>query len=101
MLKEEGIDKIDILKVDVEGAELDVMKGMTAADWKMVQTFAVEVHDGDRIRNLAGVREILVENGFTDIRQVQDPSCIDIKLYQLVATRPAAGGCCSGKACCK
>jgi len=91
VLKEEGIDKIDILKVDVEGAELDVMKGMSTEDWKMVQTFAVEVHDGDSIRNLAGVRDILTKNGFTDIRQVQDPSCIDIKLYQLVATRPS--GC--------
>ena len=100
VLEEEGIDKIDILKVDVEGAELDVMKGISTEDWKKVVTFAVEVHDGDSIQNLKGVREILVNNGFTDIRQVQDPSCIDIKLYQLVATRPSDGGGCSGKACC-
>jgi len=84
---EQGIERIDILKIDVEGAELDVVKGISNADWAKVQLLAIEVHDN--IGNLAPIKKILMDNGLTDIKQVQDMSAKDIMLYQLVARRPS------------
>lgn len=84
---EEGIEHIDILKIDVEGAELDVVKGISASDWAKVQCLAIEVHDN--IGNLAPIRAIIEANGLTDVVQVQDLSAKDIMLYQLVARRPS------------
>lgn len=54
--------RIDVLKIDVEGAELDVLRGITKADWAKVQLVAVEVHEN--AGHLAPVRAILLENGW-------------------------------------
>ena len=61
VLAPEKLEKIDILKIDVEGAELDVMRGISKEDWAKVQTAVIEVHDKNG--HLAIVREILKENG--------------------------------------
>jgi hypothetical protein len=37
--------RIDMLKVDVEGEELAVLKGLDTAGWQRVQQVVVEVHD--------------------------------------------------------
>ena len=39
------IPVIDLLKIDVEGAELDVMQGFEDAQWKIVRQVVAEVHD--------------------------------------------------------
>jgi FkbM family methyltransferase len=36
---------VDLLKVDVEGAELDVLRGLRPADWPLVRQVLVEVQD--------------------------------------------------------
>ncbi|KPI16457.1 methyltransferase FkbM family [Actinobacteria bacterium OK074] len=38
---------IDLLKIDVEGAELEVMEGLDAADWQRVRQAVIEVQDLD------------------------------------------------------
>lgn len=43
IIREEGIRDIDYLKVDVEGAELDVVEGMYPDDWLNVKQVAAEV----------------------------------------------------------
>merc|ERR1712150_199128 len=63
-LKEEGLlgQTIHFLKVDVEGAELDVLLGLSDETWGHVQQLAVEVHDFDN--RLEEIQQLLRDKGF-------------------------------------
>jgi FkbM family methyltransferase len=39
--------RIALLKLDVEGAELDALRGVDAADWRRIDAVVAEVHDVD------------------------------------------------------
>jgi len=55
-------ERIDLLKVDVEGAELDVLAGIDEADWRRVDRVIVEVQDVDG--QLGAVIGVLARHGF-------------------------------------
>jgi FkbM family methyltransferase len=58
VLREQGVTRVDLLKVDVERAELDVLRGVDAGDWPAVAQAVVEVHDEDgRLQGVLGVLE--------------------------------------------
>ena len=65
----QGLDSVDLLKIDVERAELDVLRGVEASDWPKVQQVVMEVHDvGGQLgrvhrllRGTAGFRQCIVE----------------------------------------
>jgi len=63
-LKEEGLvgQVIEFLKVDVEGAELDVLLGISDDTWKNIKQLAVEVHDFDN--RLEEMQQLLRDKGF-------------------------------------
>lgn len=44
-LRESRIDRVDLLKIDVERAELDVLAGIEEPDWAKIEQVAIEVHD--------------------------------------------------------
>ena len=45
---------VGLLKVDVEGAELGVLRGIGAVWWQRIERVVVEVHDvGDRRRDVS------------------------------------------------
>jgi hypothetical protein len=44
-IAERRLDRIDLLKIDVEGSEWDVLRGVDEADWSKVKQLVVEVHD--------------------------------------------------------
>lgn len=48
--------EVDLLKVDAEGSEVDVLRGVSEADWPRIRQVAVEVH-GDYMRQ--SVTELL------------------------------------------
>jgi FkbM family methyltransferase len=54
---------IDLVKIDVEGAEADVLAGIDDADWRRIRQVVAEVHDQDDGRPT--VRDILTDRGFT------------------------------------
>ena len=63
IIDEERIDRIDLLKIDVERSELDVLRGVDTRHWPRIDQVCLEVHDtGDR---LAQVRDLLADRGFT------------------------------------
>ena len=62
------IGAIDLLKIDVEGAEWDVLCGIGPGDWPQIRQIVVEVHDEDG--RLARVETLLREHGF---RVVSEP----------------------------
>lgn len=46
-LSKHGIKKVDLLKIDVEGAEADVLKGLGMFDWIKIKQVVLEVHNLD------------------------------------------------------
>lgn len=53
-----GVEAIDLLKVDVEGAEESVLLGMGGGDWARVQAAVIEVHDlGGRLGRIQALCE--------------------------------------------
>ncbi|MGW5744314.1 FkbM family methyltransferase [Amycolatopsis sp. NPDC003861] len=70
VLDELGIERVDLLKVDVEGAELDVLRGLEDRHWPLVRQAVVEVEGWRRHRDT--VRDVFAARGFT-VEAVQDP----------------------------
>ncbi|HEX6342232.1 FkbM family methyltransferase [Umezawaea sp.] len=55
--------RIDLVKVDVEGAELEVLRGIDDHDWPRIAAVVIEVHDVDG--RLAEVERLLARRGFS------------------------------------
>ena len=85
VIREQQVPHIDLLKVDVEKAELDVLEGVDAADWPLIRQVVVEVHDLDG--RLARVTELLTENGFGTIAVDQEAFFRGSEIYNLYARR--------------
>jgi amino acid adenylation domain-containing protein/non-ribosomal peptide synthase protein (TIGR01720 family)/FkbM family methyltransferase len=67
VIREEGVQRIDVLKIDVQRAELDVLRGIDAPDWQKIRQIVMEVHDGVGQKTEGRLREIirlLEEKGF-------------------------------------
>ncbi|CAL5219615.1 g1485 [Coccomyxa viridis] len=58
----EGFDEIDLLKVDIEGAELEVLRGAGQDTLSKIRQIVMEVHDIDE--RLTQVHELLERTGF-------------------------------------
>jgi 31-O-methyltransferase len=61
MLSELSLDAIDLLKVDVEHAEIDVLAGIEPDDWPRIRQLVIEVHSDD---HAAVIEDLLGANGF-------------------------------------
>ncbi|MEM9291609.1 MAG: amino acid adenylation domain-containing protein [Acidobacteriota bacterium] len=61
VLEELELDRIDLLKVDVEGAELEVLAGLGQERWGTVRQVALEI---DTAEDTARARMLLEEKGF-------------------------------------
>src|SRR5260370_23834126 len=48
VIREEGVERIDLLKIDVEKSELDVLAGIEEADWPKIKHIVIEAHDLNR-----------------------------------------------------
>ncbi len=48
-----GLEVIDILKIDVQKAELEVLQGIDADDWRRIRHLVIEIHDiGGRVQEI-------------------------------------------------
>jgi len=84
VMREEEVERIDLLKIDVEKSELEVLRGIADRDWPRIKQIVVEVHDiGGR---LAEVTNLLEERGFR-IAIEQDTSLQETPLYNIYARR--------------
>ena len=54
IIEREQLDRIDLLKIDTEGAEHEILAGIESGYWPLIKQAIVEVHDG-----LDGVRSVL------------------------------------------
>ena len=84
IIEEQGIERIDLLKVDVEKAEMDVLTGIREGHWPLVRQAVVEVHDiQNRLRDVQG---LLRAQGFEVVTE-QDPLFENTPLYTIFALR--------------
>jgi 31-O-methyltransferase len=61
-MRDSGIKAVDLVKIDVEGAEWEVLQGVDDADWPRLRQLVIEVHNvGGRVER---VRKLLESNGF-------------------------------------
>jgi FkbM family methyltransferase len=87
VLREHGIERVDFLKIDVEGAELDVLRGIEQDDWPKIQRLAVEVHDLDgRVQTIRGMLE---RAGFEHFEVSQEWPFAGTEIWMLHARRAA------------
>jgi FkbM family methyltransferase len=85
VLREHGIERVDFLKIDVEGAELDVLCGIEQDDWPKIQRLAAEVHDLDgRVETIRGMLE---RAGFEHIEVSQEWPFEGTEIWMLHARR--------------
>jgi amino acid adenylation domain-containing protein/FkbM family methyltransferase len=87
IVREEGIDRIDLLKIDVEKAEWDVLAGIGAEDWAKIQQVVIEVHDLDG--RLAQVLTLLRHHGFACVAEEED-MLVGTGLHAVYAWRAGA-----------
>jgi amino acid adenylation domain-containing protein/FkbM family methyltransferase len=85
VIRENGVERIDLLKVDVEKSELDVLSGVEAADWPRIRQVVVEVHDIDG--GLRKVKDLLETHGFA-LTIEQDVILRETGIYNVYAVRP-------------
>ncbi|WP_370962758.1 FkbM family methyltransferase [Amycolatopsis sp. cg9] len=91
VLDEHRIERVDLLKVDVEGAELDVLRGLEDRHWPLVRQAVVEVEGWLEHRDT--VRDVFASRGFA-VAAVQDPvqEAADIGMvYAVSGTRASRG----------
>jgi FkbM family methyltransferase len=82
-----GIDRIDLLKIDVEKAEADVLAGIDEPTWEKIDQIVLEVHDlHGRLR---AVLDQLRARGFDTVHE-QDRRLELTPCHNVYARRPGA-----------
>jgi amino acid adenylation domain-containing protein/non-ribosomal peptide synthase protein (TIGR01720 family)/FkbM family methyltransferase len=87
VISENKVERIDLLKVDVEKSEEDVLKGIRDEDWGKIKQVVIEVHDvGGRLER---INSLLRRHGF-NLSVEQDVLLKNTGLYCVYAVRPSA-----------
>lgn len=87
VIKEQGIDRIDLLKINVEKSELDVLRGLAPEDWPRISQMVIEVDEGDKLEPITAM---LQQQGF-DVLVEQDPLLRKTDLCYVYAMRLSEG----------
>lgn len=84
VMREQVVERIDLLKIDVEKSELDVLAGIEDSDWPKIRQLIVEVNDGDG--RLQCVTALLKRHGY-DLTVRRHPLLEDTDLYDVYAVQ--------------
>jgi FkbM family methyltransferase len=85
VLRDHTIDRVHLLKIDVERAELDVLNGIEDGDWDRIDQIVVEVHDDDG--RLTAVARLLTARGFS-LATEQEEAMQGTGVHLVYALRP-------------
>ncbi|WP_333748589.1 amino acid adenylation domain-containing protein [Streptomyces sp. IBSBF 2394] len=85
VIRDHGLTRVDLLKVDAEKSELAVLHGIEPGHWPIIRQVVAEVHDvEDRV---AVIRQMLETRGFRVV--VETPEGLEgTGMSQVYATRP-------------
>jgi amino acid adenylation domain-containing protein/FkbM family methyltransferase len=85
IIKENQVETIDLLKIDVEKSEIDILKGIKTEDWSKIRQIVIEVHNVDGRLEL--MKEILKNHGYK-VEVEQDSELHNTDLYNIYARLP-------------
>ena len=88
IVRAEGVDRIDLLKVDVEGCELQVLQGIEDEHWPLVGSVSLEV---ETFKDVEQVRALLESRGFRVVAQASEREKVEgvtSEVSHVWATRP-------------
>ncbi|WP_328380534.1 FkbM family methyltransferase (plasmid) [Streptomyces sp. NBC_00440] len=89
VVDEHSVERIDVLKIDVQRAEADVLRGIEERHWKLIRQIAMEVHDEPGTLTegrLAETSAELRQRGFS-VGTEQEAELAGTDRYMLSATR--------------
>jgi FkbH-like protein len=89
IIRENRIDRIDLLKIDAERSELDIIGGIEDGDWPRIDQIVVEIHDRTRAA-VTRIENLLTGKGFRCTIE-QQALLAQAGFYNLYATRRAPG----------
>lgn len=61
VIRENNLDRVDLLKIDVEKSEADVLAGMAESDWEKIRQVVMEVHNKELYEHIVPIFE---QHGF-------------------------------------
>ena len=83
IIKNQGLEKIDLLKIDCEGNELKVLEGIQDNDWKIIKQLIIEVHNiNDRLNTIINI--LKKQNYNVEIEK--EDSMKNTRLFNVIAT---------------
>jgi len=85
MIEQEQIERIDLLKIDCEGAEYDVLMGIKENHWGRVKKVVAEVYNHEN--RVEKIRKLLESKGFSKIQIEEDEGVKGANLYNIYALR--------------
>ncbi|HSF43685.1 MAG TPA: amino acid adenylation domain-containing protein [Thermoanaerobaculia bacterium] len=94
VLREEEIGHVDLLKVDVQRAEIEVLKGLDEEDWERIDQIVLEVHDApgtDSEGRIGEVLSLLERHGFRAVAE-QDELLVGTDRYNVYAVSQRLDG---------
>jgi FkbH-like protein/FkbM family methyltransferase len=63
IIRDNNLQRVNLLKVDAEKCELEILRGIEEPHWALIDQVVIEVHDRSR-RAVAEVQDILTRRGF-------------------------------------
>ncbi|MEM9283667.1 MAG: FkbM family methyltransferase [Verrucomicrobiota bacterium] len=84
VMREEHLERIDLLKIDAEKSEVDILRGISDEDWPRISQVIVEAHTNE-LREEA--THLLRKYGFDDISEEQSGIFEGSSISNLIARR--------------
>ena len=85
IISELEIETINLLKIDVEGAEYEVLQGIEEKDWEKIKQIIIEVHDIEG--RAEKINKMLITHGFDIIIEKNSLLPDELNNLNLYATR--------------
>jgi len=93
IIRENGIARIHLLKIDAEKSELGILRGIEKAHWPLIEQIVIEVHDRTRSA-VQSIGEQLTHRGFhctvVEEKLLEHSGLFNIYATRRVSTTPAA-----------
>ncbi len=94
IIEENGVERIDLLKIDVEKGERGVLQGIRDHDWAKIRQMVMEVHDV--AGRLTEIVRLLEGRGY-EVSYERGQTLQSTELYNLYARRPSSGRTSTGE----
>ncbi len=85
IIRDQALSRVALLKIDAEKCELEILRGIEAAHWPLIEQIVVEVHDRTRAL-LTEVQSMLEQHGF-HCAVVEENLLAGSGLFNVYATR--------------